>query len=324
VRIVASARPPSIEWAVISVAVTLVMVFAVSAFVIGFDALIGSLRKFDPATLGIFFLLMVWQVGCRFLRWLLYARCLGLKIVPHEAFLYYAAALGMTLTPGRLGEALRLWFLEKRFAVPYRRLAGLYVADRVSDATAYLILLAVGLAAYQHGSPIAWGSLLVIVTVIVLIMNPRPIIALLNAIYAFMRRGRKLVVWLRRAVRNTSTLFQPRVFLPGVAIGAVGWFAAPAVLTVSLSKMGVGFDVFHAMVIYAAAALAGGSTMMPGGGGATETVLVVLLTRSDVPLDAAISAMIVTRITFLWLPVGLGTLLLPVAMKMVRSGGKAW
>jgi uncharacterized protein (TIRG00374 family) len=324
VRIVASVRPRSIEWAVISIAVTLVMVFAVSAFVIGFDALIGSLRKFDPATLGIFFLLMVWQVGCRFFRWFLYARCLGLKIAPHEAFLYYAAALGMTLTPGRLGEALRLWFLEKRFAVPYRRIAGLYVADRVSDATAYLILLAVGLPAYHHGSPIAWGSLLVIVTVIVLIMNPQPIIVLLNAIYAFMRRGRKLVVWLRRAIRNTSTLFQPRVFLPGVAIGAIGWFAAPAVLTVSLSKMGVGFDLFHAMVIYAAAALAGGSTMMPGGGGATETVLVFLLTRSDVPLDAAISAMIVTRMMFLWLPVGLGTLLLPVAMKMVRSGGKVW
>jgi uncharacterized protein (TIRG00374 family) len=119
-----------------------------------------------------------------------------------------------------------------------------------------------------------------------------------------------------------STLFQPRVFLPGIAIGTIGWFAAPAVLTVSLSKMGVSFDLFHAMVIYAAAALAGGSTMMPGGGGATETVLVILLTGSDVPLDAAVSAMIVTRMMFLWLPVGLGMLLLPVAMKTVRKAGK--
>jgi uncharacterized protein (TIRG00374 family) len=323
VRIVASVRPASIEWAVVSTALTLVVVFALSAFVVGFDALFGSLQKFDAATLGFFFLLMVWQVGCRFLRWFLFTRCLGLKICIQEAFLYYAAALGMTLTPGRLGETLRLWFLEKRLAVPYRRIAGLYVADRVGDATAYLILLAVGLAAYQHGSPIAWGSVLIIVAVIVLIMHPRPIIGLLNASYALIRRGRKLVVWLRRAVRNTSTLFQPRVFLPGIALGTIGWFAAPAVLTVSLSKMGISFDLFHAMVIYAAAALAGGSTMMPGGGGATETVLVILLTGSDVPLDAAVSAMIVTRIMFLWLPVGIGMLLLPVAMKTVRTAGKA-
>ena len=321
-RIVAGVRPPSIEWAVISVAVTLVVVFALSAFVIGFDALIGSLRRFDSATIGIFFLLLGWQVGCRFLRWFLYARSLGLKISPQEAFLYYAAALGMTLTPGRLGEALRLWFLEKRLGVPYRRIAGLYVADRVSDATAYLIMLATGLAAYQHGTPVAWGSVLVIAAVIALIMNPRPIIGLLNASYALVRRGRKLVVWLRRAILNTSTLFQPRVLFPGVAIGAVGWFAAPAVLTASLLKLGVDFNFFHAMVIYAAAALAGGATMMPGGGGATETVLVVLLTGSDVPLDAAVSAMIVTRLMFLWLPVALGTLLLPVAMRMVRTAGK--
>jgi len=322
VRIVASVRPPSIEWAIISVAVTLVAVFAVSAFVIGFDALMSSLRKFDFVTIGFFLLLLGWQVGCRFLRWFLYARCLGLKISPQEAFLYYAAAFGMTLTPGRLGEALRLWFLEKRLAVPYRRIAGLYVADRVSDATAYLILLATGLAAYQHGTSIAWGSVLVIAAVVALIMDPRPLIGLLNASYALVRRGRKLVVWLRRTVLNTSTLFQPRVFLPGVAVGAIGWFAAPVVLTASLSKMGVDFNLFHAMVIYAAAALAGGATMMPGGGGATETVLVILLTGSDVPLDAAVSAMIMTRLIFLWLPVGLGTLLLPVAMKMVRTAGK--
>ena len=55
VRMVASVRPPSIEWAVISVAVTLVVVFAVSAFVIGFDALMSSLRKFDSITIGFFF-----------------------------------------------------------------------------------------------------------------------------------------------------------------------------------------------------------------------------------------------------------------------------
>jgi uncharacterized membrane protein YbhN (UPF0104 family) len=163
---------------------------------------------------------------------------------------------------------------------------------------------------------------LVIAGVIALIMDPRPIIWLLNASYAVVRRGPKLVVWMRRAVLNTSTLFQPRVFVPGVAIGTIGWFAAPAVLTASLSTLGVDFNLFHAMVIYAAAALAGGATMMPGGGGATETVPVILLTGSDVPLDAAVSAMIMTRLIFLWLPVGLETLLPPVAMKTVRTAGK--
>jgi len=323
VRFVQGLRPPAVEWAAISALATLVVAFAVALLIVGSDALIEALRKFDSVTLGICLVLMAWQLGCRFLRWLMFTRALGLKIEPAEAALYYAAAFGMTLTPGRLGEALRLWFLKRRFAVPYRRIGGLYVADRVADAAAYLVLLAVGTAGYKHHSPIAWSALVVVVAVIIAIMNPRPVIAVLTAVYAVLGRGRKLTAWARRAVRNASILFQPRVFLPGLAIGAVGWLAAPAVLTMSLARLGVDFAFLPATAIYAAAALAGGSTMMPGGGGATEAVLVVLLRASDVPLDAAVTAMIMTRLMFLWLPVLLGVALLPAAVKSVRHAGPA-
>jgi glycosyltransferase 2 family protein len=320
-RIVTGLRPPSIEWALVSVAATLAAVLAVSAFLIGFDALAANLRKLAPTAIGACVVLMFWQLGCRFARWLLYARRLGLRISVHEALIYYAAGLGMTLTPGRLGEVLRLWFLEKRFQVPYRRIAGLYVADRVSDAYAYLVLLGIGSIAYERTSSIAWGSLGLILILTLAIINPRPIIRLLTVFYAVMPRRRKIVLWLRRAVRNTSTLFQPRVFLPGVTIGTIGWCGPPGVMMVCLSQMGVDFSPLRAIAIYAAAALTGGSTMLPGGGGVTEAVLVSLLVASDVPFDAAISTMIVTRIAFLWLPAGLGILLLPVAMKIVRMGG---
>lgn len=316
-------RPPAIEWLAVLVVAALVAVIAMSVFVAGFDQLYANLRRLDASMAGICLVAVLWQSGSRCLRWFVYARSLGLKISLREAVLYYAAAFGMTLTPARLGEALRLWFLEKRFGVYYRRIAGLYVADRLSDVVAYLILLIVGSIAYVRGSPADWAIRLIVVALIVAFINPRPILALLNAGYAVLRKGRKQVVWLRRAIRNTSTLFQPRVFLPGVAIGTAGWLAAPAVLTVSLAQMGVAISPLQAAAIYATAALAGGSTMMPGGGGATEAVLVVMLTASDVPLDIAVAAMLVTRLTFLWLPVGAGIVLLPVAIRSVRTPGKA-
>jgi hypothetical protein len=153
---VARLRLPSIEWAAISAAACLSTVFAVSV-ALGFDTLTANLSKLDSLTLGICLLLVAWQLGCRFLRWFFYARRLGLNMSLPEAFLYYGAGLGMTLTPARLGEVLRLWFLEQRFAAPYRRTAGLYLADRMSDMVGYLILFAVGsgpkigaLAAARH------------------------------------------------------------------------------------------------------------------------------------------------------------------------------
>ncbi len=318
-EMVTGSRLPSIEAAVIWGVATLVAIFAVAVFIIGYDALVSNLGRLNGTAIGICLLLMVWQLGCRFLRWFWYARSLNLKIGPAEAALFYGAGLGMTMTPGRLGELVRLWFLEKRFSVPYRRIAGLYLVDRVSDAAAYFILFSIGSTAYERGSSIAWGGMVITGVLIVLMMYPTPVLLLLNAGYAIVGRGRKLVLWLRRAVRNSSRLFQPRVFLPGLTIGAIGWFGPPGVLAMALGQMGIDFPLLHATAIYAAAALVGGVTMMPGGGGGTEAVLVGLLVSSSVPLDAAISATIVTRVTFLWIPVGIGMALLPVAMKRVRA-----
>jgi glycosyltransferase 2 family protein len=323
VSLVASSRPPSVQWTAIATVTMVAAIFSISVFLIGFETLASNLRKLAPGISVVCFVLLVWQLGCRFLRWLYYARCLGLKLPVGQAALYYAAGLGMTLTPGRLGEAVRLWFLERRLAVPYRRIAGLYVADRVSDAAAYVILFAVGSASYSGRSPVAWGGLLTVAALTLMIMYPRPIVALLTGVYAIVGRGRTQVLWLRRAVRNTSILFQPRVFIPGLAVGALGWLAPPAVLTISLMQMDVGLDPLRAVAIYAASALAGGATMLPGGGGGTEAVLVGLLVAANVPLDAAISAMIVTRLVFLWVPVGIGFCLLPIAIKSVRGVERA-
>jgi uncharacterized protein (TIRG00374 family) len=313
-----SLRLPPVEVAAIWAAATLVVILAVAIFLIGYDALAANLAKLNVATFAVCLVLMVWQVGGRFLRWIWYARCLGLKLSLREGALFYAAGLGMTMTPGRLGELLRLWLLEKRFAVPYRRIAGLYVMDRISDATTYFILFAIGSLTYQHSSPVAWGGMVIVGLIILVLMKPWPAFALLKASYAILGKGRKQVLWLRRAIRNTSTLSQPRVFLPGLAVGTIGWLAAPGVLKVALFQMGVDLPFLHATAIYAAGALVGGATMLPGGGGGTEAVLISLLGVSGVPIDAAVAAVIVTRVTFLWAPVGLGIIALPVAMKAVR------
>ncbi len=126
------------------------------------------------------------------------------------------------------------------------------------------------------------------------------------------------MLWLRRLVRNTATLFRPAVFLPALAIGLAGWCAAPLVLSIALSRMGVELALLQAAAIYAASALTGGATMLPGGLGGTEVAMVGLLVAAGVPFDAAVSATVATRITFLWLPVGLGFLILPLALGSVR------
>jgi uncharacterized membrane protein YbhN (UPF0104 family) len=317
-QLMIGSRRVSIEAAVISSVVAVAALMAAAALVIGADSLLRDLQLLGVASFLLFAALMLWEVGCRFLRWLFLARALGVALSPREALLYYGAGLGMTLTPGRIGETLRLWFIHKRHGMPYRRLAALYVADRIADATTYLLMLTIASALSVQLLAAIWAPLLVLAAIIGGIVNPKLLLGLLGFGYGIARRGRPTLLWLRRVVRNTATLFRPAVFLPALAMGFVGWCAAPVVLSFALSRMGVDLGVVAAGAIYAASSLTGGATMLPGGLGGTEVVMVGLLIAAGVPLDAAVSATVATRITFLWLPVCLGFLILPFALKNVR------
>jgi uncharacterized membrane protein YbhN (UPF0104 family) len=318
-QLMIGSRRVSVEAAVISAVVAVALLMAAAALVIGADSLLRDLQLLGVASFLLFAALMLWEVGCRFLRWLFLARALGVALSPGEALLYYGAGLGMTLTPGRIGETLRLWFIHKRHGMPYRRLAALYVADRIADATTYLVMLTVAAALSVESPAATWAPLLALLAIIGGIVNPKLLLGLLGLGYGIARRGRPTLLWLRRVVRNTATLFRPAVFLPALAIGFIGWCAAPLVLSLALSRMGVDLGIVAAGAIYAASSLTGGATMLPGGLGGTELAMVGLLIAAGVPLDAAVSATVATRITFLWLPVCLGFLILPLALRNVRK-----
>jgi uncharacterized membrane protein YbhN (UPF0104 family) len=318
-QIIVGSRRLPVEAAAIAALVAVAVLLAVATFVIGADSLLRDLEALGAAFLLLFAALMLWQVGCRFLRWYFLARALGVVLRPREAVLYYGAGLGMTLTPGRIGETLRLWFIHKRLGIPYRRLAALYVGDRLADATAYLVMLAAASLVTAQGPAVTWAPLIVIAAIIGGIVRPGLLLGLLGFGYRIARRGRPTLLWLRRVVRNTAALFRPTIFLPALAIGSIGWCAAPLVLSLALSRMGVELGIVAAAAIYAASALTGGAMMLPGGLGGTEVAMVGLLVAAGVPLDAAVSATVATRITFLWLPVCLGFLILPVALGAVRK-----
>ena len=59
--------------------------------------------------------------------------------------------------------------------------------------------------------------------------------------------------------------------------------------------------------------------MLPAGGGATEAVLVCATAGIECGPRGWVAAMIMTRVAFLWLPLGTGILMLPVAMKSARA-----
>src|SRR5277367_6103342 len=86
-----------------------------------------TLLSVPPAILPVLLAMSALNYVMRGARWLLFSRALGLRVPVRRNALYYVAGFSMTTTPGKLGEALRLWLLNRFHGCRYDRTAALLV-----------------------------------------------------------------------------------------------------------------------------------------------------------------------------------------------------
>jgi uncharacterized protein (TIRG00374 family) len=257
----------------------------------------------------------------RALRWLLFSRALGLRVNPAANALYYVAGFSMTTTPGKMGEALRLWLLNRFHACRYEDSAALLVADRLSDAVAITAVVAVTVFWFAHYAAVAVIAVLAVAGITALALRPALILWGIDAVFARLRRWPRGFVRARRAARALEHLAPPRVFAPALLLGTVGWCSEGLSFFVLLHALGVALHPLSCMFIFAFSMLVGAISVLPGGLGSTEATMVGLLASQAVPLDVAIVATGVVRVTTLWFAVALGLIALPVSLG--RGGAAA-
>ena len=247
-------------------------------------------------------------------RWLILGSSLRLHI-PHPANVaYYLAGYSLTPTPGKAGEAVRLWFLKSGHGVPYSRSLPLMLADMVIDLWAVLLLSLASIAGFAQyrwqGAVLA----LVIAAISLPILFPRRFEPLLGALYGFAPRRGRLLVRARRAMRAMAELSSWRNY--GLTLGpsVIGWFAEGAALYLLLRHLGADVALLTAVSIFCFATIVGALSMLPGGLGSAEAAIVILLTAIGVDFGNALVATAIIRITTFWFAVAIGVSVMPVAI----------
>jgi phosphatidylglycerol lysyltransferase len=109
-------------------------------------------------------------------------------------------------------------------------------------------------------------------------------------------------------IREYELQLPPIQFLfPQLAIGALDWAIAGSVLYALLAPIN-GLSYFGFLGLYLFAQLTGLVSQVPGGLGVFETVIVLLLS-SRVPVPNILASLLVYRIFYYWLPLGVATIL---------------
>ncbi len=281
-----------------------------------------ALQKVPPSLLPIMLALSATNYALRVLRWIIFSSALHLSVPPGLNALYYVAGFAMTTTPGKLGEALRLWLMHRAHGTRYESGAALLVADRLSDAIAVGAVVALTVAWFAHYAWMAAVGVVAVCFIAALALRPSLLLGCIELLFfrlrhlAFFRRrrGPRLFVRARRAVRALQRLAHPRLFGTALLLATVGWWAEAASFSLLLGVLGVHLNAMACAFIFAFGMLVGAISVLPGGLGSTEATMVGLLASQGVPFSTALVATAVVRLTTLWFAVVLGMVALPIAL----------
>ena len=291
-----------------------VLVLTLGIAWLGLDEILPRLARLSVSVVLLVLGLSLFNYLLRALRWQVLSEAVGVRVPLVRNSLYYVAGFAFTITPGKLGEVIRLWLLRRHHGVPYERSLGPLVVDRVTDAVPLLALCLLG-AGRVAGQ--GWGLVAVtvfVLTGVALILRPGWLAFLVRAAYGRLRRLPRLFVRILRTLRLLQVLAAPRVLALALLLGLVGWSAEILGAWLVLDALGAEIDLLATAFIFSFAMLVGALPLFPGGVGGAEGTMIAFLLLAGVDNGAAVTATAIIRLATLGFAVVLGFLALPMSL----------
>lgn len=312
------------EYTIAASLIIFVGMLAALSFYAGSDDVLEHVSGISLVVVATMLLLSLINYFTRAYRWHIFSDHLQVKVPLKLTILYYFAGFAMTTTPGKLGEAMRLWFLERCHNYDYARVGPLFVGDRLSDMNAMLVLILIGLTAFSDYIWLSVVAAIAVIALTILFLKPTLLIAFVGTLYKWSgKRWTRVFAKIRRTLRFTASIFTWNIFGGTLLLAALGWLAECGALYLILINLGAEITFLHAIFIFSFSMVVGALSMLPGGLGGVEATMLALLVAIGVDMEVAVVATAVIRLTTLWFAVAIGFLMLPFAMQKVRAASKS-
>ena len=292
-----------------------VVVFAGLALYGDLPELLGQISSFPLAYWFMVLGLALANYAFRMIRWHYYLRLLGIEIGFGASFAIFMSGLSMAISPGRVGELGKSYFLKEKLDVPVAISSPVVVAERITDLMAVLLLSLWGLTLIPGGWAIGLAILSIFGLFILFVVSPWGSDKLLGL--PLLHRWRPFLNTSRDAFRQVFSLKPLAIAL---FLAVLAWVAEGAALWLVLDGLDAPGSLGQAASIYAVGTLLGAVTMLPGGLVGTEGSMVALLRQIDLSKTQASTATFIIRVCTLWFAVLVGLLaLVYVQFRMPRK-----
>jgi uncharacterized membrane protein YbhN (UPF0104 family) len=316
--------PPRFGRALLRTTATLVLFLlacAVALWVARDSEAAAAAALLSPATVAACLALSFANYLLRGLRWVVLGRAFGITVPAAWQLLYFFAGFALTVTPGKVGEVVRLWLLHRDHGVAYTRSMPLLAADRVMDMVAICLLALVGATLTSRYLLVTAALTIACILLLAALTHAPLLLHLLDWTERRIRRAPGLFARAREICALLPAIGRPAVLVPSLALSCLGWLAECLVLLLVLHELGAPVSLGSSMLVFCLAAVAGAVSLLPGGLGAADLSLLGLLRLVEVPEASAIVTTILVRLATLWFAVALGLLTLPFALRRRPGAG---
>ncbi|MCF2869795.1 flippase-like domain-containing protein [Octadecabacter sp. G9-8] len=255
-------------------------------------------------------------------RWHLFSNRLGLPTTFVQDLRHFLGGFAMSVTPGRVGELIRMRWLKRETGWAVERTAPLVLMDRASDLAAMGLILAGGLALSAGGIAMATPVAILALAAAFVATRPTLLAGCVTTLYRVIGKFPRLMARIRTAARSLGIFSSGPIMAAALGLGLIGWIAEGYAFHLLLMWMGADIGLAKAIAIFTFATLAGGLTGAPGGVGGAEAAMVALLSLEGVPLDVSIPATAVIRLTTLWFAILIGLAIFPLAERMSNTAAR--
>ncbi|HEY9166989.1 MAG TPA: lysylphosphatidylglycerol synthase transmembrane domain-containing protein [Candidatus Kryptonia bacterium] len=269
------------------------------------SALKEALSLFDYKMLPIILLFPILNYLIRFVRWEFYLKALGIDIPRSESFGVFFSSLSMSVTPGKMGEVVKSYFLKSLNAVPISRSAPIIFAERITDFLALLIIATFGAYGIGQDKEFIFLCAFFFLVGLYVIANRSLSLGIIN----FSKRIPLVSKWIKEieiAYESSRTILSGKSLIISTLLGLLAWYSECIGFLFVLGALGIHLKLLSASFIYSFSIIVGAVSFLPGGIGATETSLAGLLILAKIPKSAAVAATLIVRALTLWFAVIIG------------------
>ncbi|MGY5858382.1 MAG: lysylphosphatidylglycerol synthase transmembrane domain-containing protein [Candidatus Thorarchaeota archaeon] len=261
----------------------------------------------------------------RYLKWQYFLKKIDVDLSHRDSFSIFLAGFTLTTTPGKIGEAVKGYFVQAIEGTPVVKTIPIVVSERVTDLLAIVILALVGFTLGVNTG----DQLLTVLILGGAVLGGAIVIGSKTFYKKFLSKMTSFGPLKRfhdsvDIIEDTMTkTLSPKPMLATTAISVPGWFMECLELWLLLSILsGAPLSISLLLIatfIHATASIIGALTFSPGGVGTYEvTSLALIPLLLGVSGTIASAATILIRVMTLWFSVIVGFIALSIVTR--RAG----